>query len=180
MEREYQETKLSKRAREKLAEPVFASYGEIQRKILEYDSQERERYFKRNGEPFLWSLRELFFQRGGRPEDFLEYCVRLNLSDEEVNCALEYIYDVEFNEGSEIFASSIRRKPTNYGLAFARTSYIHACDVFGINPDENFPDWGNWKEADEKVRAQTREFMTIAATRRPTRGELTKMLEDPK
>ena len=175
-EQTYQETDLSKRAREKLAEPMFTLDGEVRRQIPEYLSQVRERYFLRNGKPFLWGLRDLFFKEGGHPENFLGYCVRLNLSDDELNSVLRYVYDMQFNESSEIFAS--KRKVTNSGLAFAREMYVESCRVFGLTPCDDFPNWGDWRKALEKTRASQRRAQEVKSSGRPTLSQIEDLLRE--
>jgi len=80
-------------------------------------------------------------------------CMRMNYSQEEVH---------------EIIKARYRRQylPENCpnqegfcgGLHLTMEGYPEWCKVFGINPDPNFPDWGDKKRAQLKI-AHEEEFM---------------------
>jgi len=154
MNKPYQETEASKYARKYIqthriiplaAEMVF-------RPETPFDERRRRLVIKQNGSLDTKMALKLLGDVDVKNALVID-CMRMNYSKEEVHEIIKARYRREF-------------KPKNYpnqdgfcgGLHLTMEGYPKWCEVFGINPDPNFPDWGDKKAAQLKI-AHEEEFL---------------------
>ena len=187
MGREYQETEMSRRVREILTEPIFTIEGKVQRPVPEYSAEERSKYLTREG---IFDPSRIFWERvlvmsGGRPiprelteVDFAEFCVELNLSEGELEFFMRTNYSLSYDpkfKGRQYGEGNLNAAMGS--VATARMLYEKHCKDLGLEPRDDFPDWGNWQEAVERTRDWHKEVAETMRAGRPTKEQLRKLIE---
>jgi len=137
MAKEYQETEMSKRARD-IAKKTSSKDSIFFREVVgaRYDERFRKHVSSKSGGV---DLRELVGMYSGMSykENFLRLCRELNLEDSDVDLMLiQYFTDTYSpknwpNQGGEFFSGDVA----------AKRNYENRCKFFGIKPDKNFPNW---------------------------------------
>lgn len=133
----YQETEMSKRARE-IAKEISPEDSIFFREVVKagYDERFRNHVSSEDGDVDLGKLVGMYSKMSYQ-DNFLRLCCELNLEDSDVDLMLiEYFTDTYSpknwgNQGGEFFSGDVA----------AKRNYEDRCKFFGIRPDKDFPNW---------------------------------------
>ena len=135
---QFNETEFVKRLRETAKElSADSPFGKEVRRAV-YEPWTRRKFTKGTGELDIEAL-SYTMKRTSYETQLIPFFIALNLSGQEADEAIKEFcrscYRPEFWPNQDI------------GIPLARRGYETKCKLFGIGPDDGFPDWGNWREA---------------------------------